>query len=52
MWIEECEAAFLKLKKYLATPPVLCKPRTGVPLWLYFTVTEWAISVVLVQEQD
>jgi len=48
-WTDECEAAFLKLKEYLATPPVLCKPRAGVPLRLYFTVTEWAISSVLVQ---
>jgi len=23
-WTEECEAAFLKLKEYLAAPPVLC----------------------------
>jgi len=52
VWIEECEAAFLKLKEYLAAPPVLCKPRAGVPLRLYFAVTEWAISTVLVQEQD
>jgi len=52
VWTEECEAAFLKLKEYLAAPPMLCKPQTGVPLRLYFAVTEWAISDVLVQEQD
>ncbi|XP_068486868.1 uncharacterized protein [Phaseolus vulgaris] len=51
-WTDECEAAFLKLKEYLATPLVLCKPRAGVPFRLYFTVTEWAISSVLVQEQE
>jgi len=51
-WTNKCEAAFLKLKGYLATPPVLCKPRQGVPLRLYFAVTKWAISSVLVQEQD
>ncbi len=51
-WTDECEAAFLKLKEYLATPPMLCKPQVGVPLRLYFAVTEWAISSVLVQEQD
>ena len=51
-WTDECEAAFLKLKEYLATPPVLCKPQVGVPLRLYFVVTEWAISSVLVHEQD
>jgi len=52
MWTEECETTFLKLKEYLATPPVLCKPRAGEPLCLYFAVTEWAISFVLVQEQE
>jgi len=51
-WTDECEATFLKLKEYLAPPLVLCKPRAGVPLRLYFAVTEWAISSVLVQEQD
>jgi len=30
-WIDECEATFLKLKEYLATPPVLCKPRQASP---------------------
>ena len=48
VWTEECETSFLKLKEYLATPPVLCKPQTGVLLRLYFAVTEWAISFVLV----
>jgi len=52
MWTEECETAFLRLKEYLATPPVLCKPRTGEPLRLCFAVTEWAINSMLVQEQD
>jgi len=51
-WTDECETAFLKLKEYLATPPMLCKPWAGVPLRLYFAVTKWAISFVLVQEQD
>jgi len=51
-WPDECEAAFLKLKEYLVTPPVLCKPVAGMPLRLYFAVTERAISSVLVQEQD
>jgi len=51
-WTDECEAAFIKLKEYLATPLVLCKPVASMPLRLYFTVTERAISSVLVQEQD
>ncbi len=52
VWTEECETNFLRLKEYLATPPMLCKPRAGVPLRLYFAVTEWTINSVLVQEQD
>ena len=31
---------------------MLCKPRAGIPLRLYFAVTKWAINSVLVQEQD
>jgi len=52
VWTTECEEAFLKLKEYLATPSVLCKPQLGVPLQLYFAVMERAISSILIQEQD
>jgi len=52
VWTEECEEAFLKLKEYLATLPVLCKPQLGTSLQLYFVVTERAINSVLIQEQD
>jgi len=52
VWTRECEEAFHKLKEYLASPPVLCKPQLGTPLRLYFAVIEWAISSVLVQKQD
>jgi len=50
VWTWECEEAFVKLKEYLASPPVLCKPELGTPLRLYFA--EKAISLVLLQEQD
>jgi len=52
IWTRECKEAFLKLKEYLANPPVLCKPQLSTPLRLYFAVTERTISSVLVQEQD
>ena len=52
VWTRECEEAFLKLKEYLASPLVLCKPNLGTPLRLYFPVTEQAINSVLVQGQD
>ena len=48
----ECEESFLKLKEYLASPPVLCKPLPITPLRLYFAITERAISSIIVQEQD
>ena len=31
VWKNECEESFLKLKEYLASPPVLCKPLLGTP---------------------
>jgi len=34
IWTRECEEAFLKLKEYLASPPVLYKPQLGTPLRL------------------
>jgi len=52
VWTRECEEAFEKLKEYLASPPVLCKPEPGTLFHLYFTVTEKAISLVLLQEHD
>ena len=52
VWTRECEEAFLKLKEYLANPPVICKPQLATPLRLYFTIIDQAISSVLVQEQD
>jgi len=50
VWTSKCEKSYLKLKEYLASPPMLCKPLPGIPLRLYFAITERAISSVLVQE--
>jgi len=50
VWTRECEEEFVKLKEYLASPPVLFKPKLGTPLRLYFAVTEKAISSGLMQE--
>jgi len=47
VWTRKCEEAFVKLKEYLASPLVLCKPKLGTLLCLYFAVTERAISSVL-----
>ena len=31
VWTRECKEAFVKLKEYLASPLVLCKPELGTP---------------------
>jgi len=49
-WTYRCEEAFQKLKEYLSKPPVLCKPEKGAELSLYISVTEHAVSSVLVKE--
>jgi len=52
MWTLECEEAFVKLKEYFASPPMLGKPVTGIPLRLYFSTTNRAISSVIVHHQN
>ena len=42
IWTPECEEAFIKLKAYLASPPVLGKPVHGIPLCLYFSIRQSA----------
>ncbi|XP_027910365.1 uncharacterized protein LOC114169424 [Vigna unguiculata] len=49
-WTDQCEEAFQKLKEYLGKPPVLCKPEKGTDLVLYISVTEHAVSSMLVRE--
>ncbi|RDX78446.1 Retrovirus-related Pol polyprotein from transposon 17.6, partial [Mucuna pruriens] len=51
-WTPECEEAFLRLKAMLATPPILVRPEIGRPLHLYISVTETAISSVLIKEKE
>ncbi|XP_074299502.1 uncharacterized protein LOC141630616 [Silene latifolia] len=51
-WTKEHEKAFMELKHYLSTPPLLSKPEPREPLFLYLSVTEAAVSAVLVREQE
>ena len=51
-WTSECEDSLTRLKEYLSQPPVLSRPEKGRPLQLYITVTEHAISSVLVQDRE
>ncbi|XP_074299868.1 uncharacterized protein LOC141631042 [Silene latifolia] len=51
-WTEEHEKAIAELKSYLSTPPLLAKSEQREPLFLYLSVTEVAVSAVLVKEQE
>nr|XP_025635848.1 uncharacterized protein LOC112729932 [Arachis hypogaea] len=51
-WTEDCERAFTTLKTTLSQPPVLQKPLEGEDLFLYLSITDWAISSALVVERD
>ncbi|KAK3020027.1 hypothetical protein RJ639_004987 [Escallonia herrerae] len=51
-WKAECQASFNALKEYLASYPLLSKPVRGEELFLYLAVAEFAISTVLIREQD
>ena len=51
-WIDECEAAFQDLKRYLSNPPLLSLSKQGENLYLYLVVSETAISAALIREED
>ena len=51
-WIDECEAAFQDLKRYLSNPPLLSPSKQGENLYLYLVVSETAVSVALIREED
>nr|XP_009604036.1 uncharacterized protein LOC104098896 [Nicotiana tomentosiformis] len=48
-WIDECQEAFDKIKRYLSNPPVLVPPEPGRPLILYLTVLDNSFGCVLGQ---
>ena len=51
-WTLSCEQALHDLKKYLTSPPLLSKPKDGEQLFIYLAVSEGAVNVVLVWEED
>ncbi|GKV42366.1 hypothetical protein SLEP1_g49777 [Rubroshorea leprosula] len=50
-WNSECQAAFDELKSYLSSPPLLTKANDGEILYLYLSISDEAISSVLVREE-
>ena len=51
-WTLECEEAFQKIKEHLGSPPLLSKPKEGEVLIIYMVISDYAISVVLVREEE
>jgi len=49
-WNDECNHIFQKLKATLASPPILQKPDTNLPLIVYITATEGTVSAAITQE--
>ena len=51
-WTDECQKAFKDLKKYLLSPPLLSPSKPGEELYLYIAVSQAAVSVALVKEEE
>jgi hypothetical protein len=51
VWTKDAEEAFLELKRYLTSPPIMVAPESSDPLLLYIVATSEAMSMVLVTER-
>ena len=51
-WTDKCEEALTKLKDYLIQPPLLSPSVTGEKLHLYLAVSNTAVSLTLIREED
>ena len=51
-WTDECKEALAKLKEYLTKPPLLSPLVMGEKLYLYFVVTNTAVSSALIREEE
>ncbi|XP_012857161.1 PREDICTED: uncharacterized protein LOC105976442 [Erythranthe guttata] len=49
-WDEACQKAFVELKSYLASPPLLTKPQPEDTLLLYLAISANAVSTVLIRD--
>ena len=51
-WGEDCKNAFVELKEYISSLPILTKPKDGETLFLYIATFNKAIRIVLIVEWD
>ena len=52
IWMDECEAAFQELKRYLNNPSLLNPSKEGEALFLYLVVSTTAVSAALIREEN
>ena len=50
-WDKECERAFQDLKEYLTRTPILTALEPGEDLYMYLSISEYAVSIVLLRDQ-
>ncbi|KAK2998543.1 hypothetical protein RJ639_023122 [Escallonia herrerae] len=50
--MDDCHKSFEELKTYLSSPSLLSKPLFGEDLFLYLSITDVAVSAILVREED
>lgn len=50
-WNQQCEAMFSEFKTFLASSPILTRPTPKAELLLYLSVSDFAISLTLLQEE-
>ena len=50
-WDEECDKAFWDLKEYLTQAPMLTAPDPGEDLFMYLSMSDHAVSVVLLKDR-
>ena len=51
-WTPECAPALQELKHYLSSPPLLSTLTQGEVLYLYLAVSDHAVSLVLIKEEN
>ena len=51
-WDAHCQEAFMALKTYLSSPPVLVSPSKGELLTLYLAISDFSTSATLVRERN
>jgi hypothetical protein len=52
VWSGEADAAFMQLKKFLTSPPVLTAPQKDDVLLLYIAATDRVVSTIIVVEHE